>query len=54
MLIFYYIGAISSKKYQTEGLKKVKNWGRGDLPQKGGFSKEGRIKPTRNAFTRKL
>ena len=43
MLIFYFTGTILSKKVQSEGLKKLKKGGRGDLPWKGGFLRKGRL-----------
>ena len=57
VLIFYFIGAILSKtkKCLSEELKKsFKERGTGRFTREGVFSKEGRIKSTHNAFTRKL
>ena len=48
MLIFYFVGAVLSKKCQSEELKKVK---KERFVIERGFSKEGRIKSARNAFT---
>ena len=53
VLILYLIGVISSKKCQSEGLKKVKKRETGRFAIERGFSKEGRIKPAHNAFTTK-
>ena len=43
MLIFYFTGTILSKKVQSEGLKKLKKGGRGDLPWKGDFQRKSRL-----------
>ena len=43
MLIFYFTGTILFKKVQSEGLKKLKKGGRGDLPWKGDFQRKSRL-----------
>ena len=44
VFILYFIGTILSKKCQSEGLKKVKKKGDGEIcHRKGGFLKKGRL-----------
>ena len=54
VLILYFIGVIFSKKSQSEGLKKVFKKGTGRFAKESGLSKEGQIKLTRSAFTKKI